>query len=146
MKHIYNVEVFNCYVVVVPFGRRVSEAGLRTSVCLWEGVSVCCALREAVISSIPAALQQSDNPGHVNLRTAAAAVSTHNDSTHSRHSAHIRWRVSNKATCSSQRLSICKKKKILYDHIIMVISPCYRFPPYVCSFFINKNSITEKAE
>lgn len=120
MKHIYNVEVFNCYVVVVPFGRRVSEAGLRTCVCLREGVSACCVLCEAVISSIPAALQQSDNPGHVNLRTAAAAVSTHNDSTHNRHSTPIRWRVSNKATCSFQRLSICKKKKILYTVIMLL--------------------------
>lgn len=87
-SNLLKVEVFNCYVVVVSFGRRVSEAGLCTCVCLCEGVSVCCVLYEAVISSIPAALRQSDNPSKVNPRTAAAAVSTHNDSTHTTGTAH----------------------------------------------------------
>lgn len=44
-------------------------------------VCVCGVLYEAVILSILAALKQSDNPGVVNPRTAAAAVSTHTDST-----------------------------------------------------------------
>lgn len=82
----YNVEVFNCYVVFVLFARRDGEARLWMSACLCEGVRACCVLCEAVISSIPAALQQSDNPGIVNPRSAAAAVSTHDDSTHKRHS------------------------------------------------------------
>lgn len=84
MKYILKVEVFNCYVVVVSFGRKVREARLHMCV-LCDGVSVCCVLYKAVIASIPTALQQSDNPGKVNPRTAAAAVSMHDDSTHNRH-------------------------------------------------------------
>ncbi len=41
----------------------------------------CGALYEAVISSVLAALKQSDNPCIVNPRTAAQAVSAHTDST-----------------------------------------------------------------
>lgn len=89
MKYTLKVEVFNCYVVVVSFGRRVGEVGLRMCV-FCGGVSVCCVLYKAVIASIPTALQQSDNPGKVNPRTAAAAVSMHDDSTHNRHSTPVR--------------------------------------------------------
>lgn len=48
----------------------------------------CYVLYKGVIASIPTALQQSDNPGKVNPRTAAAAVSMYGDSTHNRHSTH----------------------------------------------------------
>lgn len=44
------------------------------------------ALYKAVIASIATALQQSDNPGKVNPRIAAAAVWMYDDSTHNRHS------------------------------------------------------------
>lgn len=52
--------------------------------CACLHVCVCGALYEAVIVSFLAALKQSDNPGVVNPRTAAQAVSTHPDSTQER--------------------------------------------------------------
>lgn len=49
--------------------------------CVFACICVCGALYEAVIVSVLAALKQSDNPGTVNPRTAAQAVSAHPDST-----------------------------------------------------------------
>lgn len=60
----------------------------------------CGALYEAVILSILAALKQSDNPGIVNPRTAAQAVSANTDSTqgHAQQHTHTtRWRLFYKA-------------------------------------------------
>lgn len=60
----------------------------------------CGALYEAVILSILAALKQSDNPGVVNPRTAAQAVSAHTDSTQEhtqQHTGMTCWRLFYKA-------------------------------------------------
>lgn len=94
MNYILKVEVFNCFVVSASFctcpktearlnmtmgylspARRVGLSVLFACIC------VCGALYEAVIVSVLAALKQSDNPGAVNPRTAAQAVSAHPDST-----------------------------------------------------------------
>lgn len=127
MKYILKVEVFNCYVVVVSFGRRVGEAGLRMCV-LCEGVSVCCVLYKAVIVSIPTDLQQSDNPGKVNPRNAAAAVSMHDDSTHNRHSTPKRHVGGDLI----KQHAVFKGFHLKIKYIIMLISPCYRFVSHVC--------------
>lgn len=44
IKYILKLEVFNCYVMVVSFGRRVWEDRLPVCV-LYEGVSVCCPIQ-----------------------------------------------------------------------------------------------------
>lgn len=116
MKYILKVEVSNCYVVVVSFGRMVREARLHMCV-LCEGVSVCCVLHKAVIASIPTALQQSDNPGKVNPRTAAAAVvSMHDDSTHNRHSTPVRHVGGDLMKQHAVFKGFHLEKKPLHDH------------------------------
>lgn len=82
------------------------------------------ALYEAVIVSILAALKQSDNPGMVNPRPAAQAVSAHTDSTqeHTRQRAHptCRRRLFCNANTVFKMLFICKG-------YLMVICPSYRY-------------------
>lgn len=91
-------------------------------------LDVCCVLYKAVIVSIPTDLQQSDNPGKVNPRNAAAAVSMHDDSTHNRHSIPVRHVGGDLI----KQHAVFKGFHLEKKYIIMLISPCYRFVSHVC--------------